>query len=366
MLTNAELQELLSFQSDQPVLSVYLNTDPAEGSADGYKLRLRSMLKNVDLPDDVAAIEAYIEHTFDWSGRSLAIFSCAPAQFFRAYPLAIPTQDRVRTLRNPYVKPLADLLDFYGGYGVALVDKQGARLFYFHLGALREHEGTMGEAVRHVKRGGASSLPGRRGGASGRANHAEDATERNMKDAADFAAHFFEENNIRRVILGGTEENVHQFRAALPKTWQSLVVGTVPMAMTASTDEVLHKALLIGKQAEFKHEAQLVETLITSAAKQHGAVIHLDDTLQAVHDGRVQTLVVSQGFRAPGFRCVGCGYLTAQKTNLCPFCGNLFADIPDAVELAVRQVMQHGGEVEVLQMEQPPEAWGQIGALLRY
>lgn len=366
MLTDTDLQELLGFQSDQPVLSVYLNTDPAAGSADGYKLRLRTLLKNIDLSEDAAAIEEYIEHKFDWTGRSLAIFSCAPAQFFRAFSLAIPTRDRVRTLHNPYVKPLADLLDFYGGYGVALVDKQGARLFYFHLGELREHEGTIGEAVRHVKRGGASSFPGRRGGASGRTNQEESTTERNMKESADFAAHFFEDNNIRRVIIGGTDENVHQFRSALPKTWQSLVVGTVPMAMTASSDEVLHKALQIGKQAEYKREAHLVDTVITNAAKQHGGVLHLDDTLKAVHDGRVQTLVVSQGFRAAGFQCQGCGYLTSKKSRACPFCSKAFLEIPDAVELAVRQVMQHGGEVEILQTEPTPQAWGKIGAILRY
>ena len=366
MLKENQLRELLSFQSEHPVLSVYLNTDPAAGSADGYKLRLRSMLKNLGLPADIEAIESYVEHTFDWTGRSLAMFSCAPEQFFRAFPLAIPTHDRVRTHHNPYVKPLADLLDFYGGYGVALVDKQGARLFYFHLGELREHEGTIGEEIRHVKRGGASSFPGRRGGTAGHTDRLRETTDRNMKEAAEFAAAFFHENNIRRVIIGGSDDNVHQFHSALPKTWQSLVVGTVPLAMTATSDEVLHKALQIGKLAEYKHEAQLVDTLITNAAKQQGGVVDLDETLKAVHEGRVQTLVVSQGFRAPGFQCQSCGYLTGKKAPACPFCGESFTEIPDAVELAVRQVMQHGGEVQILQTENPPPGWGKIGAILRY
>ena len=366
MLNDQELRELLSFQSKQPVLSVYLNTDPAEGSAAGYKLRLRSMLKNIELPADVEAIETYVEHTFDWTGRSLALFSCAPERFFRAYALAIPTRDRVRTLDSPYVKPLADLLDFYGGYGVALVDKQGARLFYFHLGELREHEGTFGEAVRHVKRGGASTFPGRRGGTAGRTDHQKETVERNTKEAAEFAANFFHDNNIRRIIIAGSDDNIHPFINALPKTWQSLVVGTFPMAMTATSDEVLEKAMQIGRQAEQKREAHLVETLVTHAAKGQGGVTHLDDTLQAVHDGRVQTLVVSQGFRAPGFQCRGCGYLTSKPAQACPYCANSLAEIPDAVGLAVRKVMQHGGEVEILQLEKIPPEWGNIGAILRY
>ena len=76
MLTERDLQELLDFKAEHPMLSVYLNTDPALGSADVYKLKLRSMLKEVNLPDDASAIETYFEHEYDWSGRSVAVFSC--------------------------------------------------------------------------------------------------------------------------------------------------------------------------------------------------------------------------------------------------------------------------------------------------
>jgi peptide subunit release factor 1 (eRF1) len=324
------------------------------------------MLKEVDLPEDVSAVEHYFDHEFNWSGRSITVFSCAPEGFFRAHSLAIPVQSQVWVGDHPHVKPMADLLDAFGGYGVALVDKQGARMFYFHLGELREHEGVMGETVRHVKRGGASTVPGRRGGIAGRTNFAEEVVERNMKDSAEFAAHFFAENNIRRVLIGGTDDNVALFRSQLPKTWQSLIVGTFPMGMTASKNEVLGRAMQIGKEAEHRRQAQLVKTLVTNAAKGRGGVIRLDETLSAVHDGRVQTLVIRDGYHAPGYRCGGCGYLTAQKLDKCAFCGGGFEQIPDAVEMAVRKVMQQGGEVEVLHGDQNTEKFGNMGAMLRY
>ena len=47
MITEANLQELLTFRSEQPMLSLYLNTDPSLGNADAYRLELRSMLKQV-------------------------------------------------------------------------------------------------------------------------------------------------------------------------------------------------------------------------------------------------------------------------------------------------------------------------------
>jgi peptide subunit release factor 1 (eRF1) len=366
MLTEKDLQELLGYQARHTVLSIYLNTEPSQGSADAYRLRLRSMLKDVDLPDDVQAVEQYFSHEFDWSGRSVAVFSCAPEKFFRAYPLAVPVRERMRQGSQPYVKPLADLWDAYGGYGVVLVDKQGARLFFFHLGELREQEGVMGEAVRHTKRGGASAMPGRRGGVAGQTNYAEEVAERNMREAANFTMHFFAEKDIRRVLIGGTDDNVAQFRSMLPKTWQSLVVGTFAMGMSASADEVQARAMQIGQQAEARREELLVQKIVTGAAKGKGGVLNIEATLTAVHEGRVQTLVIQDGYRAPGYRCQGCGSVTALEMKVCPFCGAEFARIPDAVEMAVRKVMQDGGEVEVLHHATAAKGFDKIGGLLRY
>lgn len=366
MLTQSELQELLSYQAQSPVLSIYLNTDPALGNAEAYKLRLRNMLKEVDLPEDVEAVESFIEHEHDWSGRSIAIFSCAQEDFFRAYSLAVPTRDRVRVGNSPHVKPLADLLDNYGGYAVALVDKQGARLFYYHMGELMEQEGVMGENVRHTKRGGASQFHGRRGGVAGQTNYAEEVAVRNMKDAADFAADFFAEHHVRRVILGGTDDNVSNFRTHLPKTWQSLIVGSFPMAMTATTNEVSERAQVIIQEEDRRHEKEIVEAIVTAAAKGREGAIGLEDTLTAVKDGRVMDLVVEDGFRAAGYLCNGCGYLTTQELESCPFCGGEFGKINDVVDMAVTEVMKSGGDVLIVHDLSELEEAGSIGARLRY
>lgn len=365
MLTDSVLRELLNYSSLTSVLSVYMNTDMTEGNAEALKLRLRTLLKEVDLPQDEAAILKYFELERKWTGRSVAMFSCAAQGYFRAFPIAVPLRSRVFVGNHPYVKPLADLLDSYGGYGVALVDKQGARLFHFHLGELTEQQGILGEEVRHTKRGGASTMPGRLGGTAGRTRQHEEKVERNLKDAAEFAARFFEENRVRRIVIGGTDENVHQFQGYLPKAWQSLVVGSFPMEMTANPAEVQEKALEIGQQAERRREMRLVEKVITAAAKGAGGVVRLEDTLRAVHEGRVQTLVVREGYRAPGRQCQGCGYVTAKNGSDCPFCGQPMEQVKDAVEMAVRKVMQNGGEVEIVYENSQLQAVG-IGGLLRY
>jgi peptide chain release factor subunit 1 len=365
MFTDSVLRELLNYSSPDPVLSVYMNTDMTEGTADALKLRLRTLLKEVHLPKDEAAILKYFELEREWTGRSIAMFSCAAQNYFRAFPIAVPVRSRIFVGEQPYVKPLADLLDAYGGYGVVLVDKQGARLFQFHLGELKEQEGFLGEEVRHVKRGGASSLFGRLGGISGKARHSEETIERNLKESAEFAVKFFDENHVRRILIGGTDDNINQFQSHLPKTWQSLIVGTFPVSMTARPDEVQKKALEIGQQAERRRETRLVEQMITSAAKGSDGVVRLDNTLNAVYEGRVQTLIVREGYRAEGFQCQGCGYLTTQALDACPFCGKPFTQIKDAVEMAVRKVMKDGGDVEIVYENPKLEEIG-IGGVLRY
>jgi peptide chain release factor subunit 1 len=366
MFTEVDLKELLEYQSGSSILSVYLNIDPAEGSADTYKLRLRSMLKEIDLPTDVFAVERYFNHEHDWVGRGCAVFSCDAEGFFRAYSFAVPLRDRVRVSDRPYVKPLADLMDSYGGYGVVMVDKQHARFFYFHLGELRQQAEWEGEIVRRTKLGGGSQAAGRRGGVAGQTKYVEELSERNIKEAVDYASRFFTENRVRRVLIGGSEDNISLFRTQLPKAWQSLVVGTFPISINASQSEIVERAIQVGRQAEKRREVKIVESLVTGAAKGRGAVVQLEDTLSAVHEGRVQTLVIQEGFRAPGYRCQGCDYLTALELEACPYCGKVFKQIPDAVEMAVRRVMQAGGEVEVVHDGDSLSDFGNIGALLRY
>ena len=173
---------------------------------------------------------------------------------------------------RPSVKPLADLMDNYGGYGVILIDKQGARLFSFHMGELREQEGVLGELVKHVKRGGASTVHGQRGGIAGQTNAEDEIVERNMRESVNFAVRFLEENRVRRLLIGGTDDNIALFRSLLPKSWQSLIVGTFPMSMNASQSEVLNRTLLSGREAERQREIKLIETLIAHSAKGQDAV----------------------------------------------------------------------------------------------
>lgn len=366
MFTDHQMKELAGISTKSPALTVYLNTDPAMGNAEAIKLRLRTLLKDVDLEQDVAAVLDYFKTNLPFTGRGIAIFSCKGDGFFRTISLGVPVRDQVYTGDHFSVKPLADIFDLYGGYGVILIDRQGARVFHFHLGELVEQEGVLGTLVKHTKRGGSSSIAGQRGGTAGQTNHEDEMVDRNMKEIAAFATHFFEEKHIRRILIGGTEDNVAVFKTMLPKTWQSLIIGTFPMSMTATHAEVQSRAMQIGRDVEAARDLKMVRAIISQAGRGVGAEIGLEKTFQAVSQNRVQTLVVTEGFRQAAHRCTGCGRITLHTNPLCRDCGSQIVPVEDGVELAVNAVMRSGGEVEIVSTNPDFDKAGNIGAILRY
>lgn len=370
MFTEKDLQELLGFQSkESPVLSLYLNVDPTKRTTDEYKLMLRGLLKEVAgqaRRKDISAVERYFDHEYDWQGKGVAVFSCLEQDFWRAYPLAVPVDNHVYVSDRPYIKPLTDILDAYGRYGVVLVDQEGARLFLFRLGELQEASGTIGKEIKRTKHGGGSTA-GRRGGAAVRTGRREEeAALRNLKEAAELTAKFCEGGRCSRIIIGGTEQTVAQFQEMLPKELQEQVVGSFPAMMTASEAEVLDRSLEIIAEYEREKENELVNSAITAAAKGGAGVIGLADTLGAVYEGRVHILLVAEGYRATGYRCEQCGYIAAQAKKRCPFCDGKVKQIDDVVDLIVREVIDQGGRVEVVRENPALEKAGYIAALLRY
>lgn len=362
MLDEKDLQELAGFSGKgAPVLSLYLDTDLTRQPKEKCKLVLRELLKEVSeeaAEEDVRRVERFFDFDYDWQDKGVAVFSCQKQGFWRTFSLAVPVTSQAFTGERAHVKPLADLLDEYGRYGVILLDRQGARLFLFHMGELLEMSETLGKEVKRHKRGGWAQARYQR--------HIDELAQQNLRQAAEATGKFCVEEKCHRLILGGTDENVAQFRSMLPKPLQEQVVSSLPIELTASKAEIERRSLEAIAEAERESERELVEQVITAATKGGAGVIGLADTLGTVHEGRVRVLVVAKGYTARGYRCQECGYLAAQEIEVCPFCGGRTEEVDDAVDLIVRKVMEGGGEVEVVRESDELEKAGSIGAFLRY
>jgi peptide subunit release factor 1 (eRF1) len=93
--------------------------------------------------------------------------------------------------------------------------------------------------------------------------------------------------------------------------------------------------------------------------------VGLDESLQAVSDKRIQTLIISDGFRMPGYVHDASGFVV---TNLArsPLAEEELTAVDDVIDAAVMQTMTQGGHVEVISENPELERVGRIGAILRY
>jgi peptide chain release factor subunit 1 len=363
MFDEEDLRELVDFQGKgSPVVSVYLDTDLTHQTKEKCRLTLWELFRRLgqEVPEgDRRRVVHFLDFEHDWQARGIAAFSCHTRDLWRVYPVAVPLASTAFIGRRPNIKPLATLLDEYKPYGVALVGRDRARFFVIRLGEIAEREVLADDELpgRHKQGGWAAQRYQR---------HADDRALHNLREAADLTAHFCEHSECRRLILGGTEQNTSLFRDMLPKSIQRLVVGEISLDIETPASEVLLRSSDIFLAVEREREAEVIDAMMSAAAAGGRGVTGMADTLAAAQEGRVQTLIMLAGHTAPAYRCAGCGYVTVQRLEKCPFCGSQFEEIPDAVNLIVHRVVEDGGQVEVVPESEALKQAGGIGGLLRY
>jgi peptide subunit release factor 1 (eRF1) len=364
MMREQDFQELAELApGDDPVLSLYLHLDRHNRSTDEHKLALRKLLEEAAAGGaaqaDVERIERFFEHEFDRQAKSLVCFSCQARKFWRAYPLLVPVRNAVHVGRRPYVKPLSDLWDNYECFAVVMVDREGARVMTFRLGALADTAGTLGAEVKRHRQGGLAAQ---------KLQRMEDQEAlRNLKEAAQWTAEYLAQQNVTKVVLSGTDQNLAEFKTQMPRGLTDKVVGQINLDVNASPAEAWEQASHVAQAAQRRQEADLLEQVITLARKGGAGALGLSDTLNALQQGRVHQLLVDPALRQPGGQCGQCGAVIAQsEVSVCPYCGGKLIPSRDVVNLAIHRAMDTGIKVSALEPNARLAEVGQIAAVLRY
>ncbi|RME80205.1 MAG: hypothetical protein D6775_16780 [Caldilineae bacterium] len=346
------------------MLSLYLDVDPTRYTTDQYRLTLRNLLESVPEldPADKARVEQFVDLEYDRQARGLACFSCQKQDFWRAYTFNVPVDSAIMVDRRPLVRRLVDLLHTYGHIGVVAVDSLGARFYTFHLGSLEEASGTVGEDVKRHKQGGWSAARYQR--------HEDEAALGNLRVFAELTEDYARQHQWRRLVLAGTDSNLARFSDMLSPQMRKLVVGTTPLGLNATLQEVRQRAEAVALEARNTYIQKLAEDLIVTAAKGGNASLGLDATLDALQSGRIYQLLFSESYSVPAEeirRCQSCNYLSPKREDRCPVCGGATEPLPDAVNTIARRAITQGAEVIVLPDGNPLAREGHhIGAYLRY
>ncbi len=364
MFTRKELDELIhSEPQDEKVLSLYFTTDLTQHLKEERRLALKKLLDGLgeDARDDVERVQRFFDQEFDWQSLGIAIFSSRAADYWRVIRLAVPVPEVAIFEMKPNVRLLADLLDEYECFGVALVNREHARFFSIQMGEIREVSHDFPPTPGRQKQGGESAARFQR--------HADGLALQNLKQAARLTSEFAKSSECARLLIAGTEDVLGQFRELLPKSTQKNIVGEFAMDIHAPAHAVLEKANEIVKQVQREQEVETVETLVTLAQKKRAsAALGLDNTLNALLEGKVNTLVLASDYHEQGFACGNCGYLSAQAIAKCPLCGSPMCQEERMVDLAVRKAIGLKSRIQVVYDDAATrlKQVGGIGAILRF
>jgi peptide chain release factor subunit 1 len=366
--TEEELRALASTESpDGAALSLYLDVDgrhrprlvDLERALGDLARRARATpglaaRARAALDADLDRVARFVTAELDRQDvRGLAVFAAGP-DLWRTFLLPRSVRDRVVVDRHPHVLRLEGLLAGAERFLTVLVSRERARLFTTFLGETVERTEVLDEVPGQHDQGGWSQARFQR--------HIDALYRRHLRHVADVAFAMLKREGIQRVVLAGPEEVVADLERGLHPWLAERVAARVALPMDASRARVREATLAVEEVLEAERLGRAIARVLEDHAAGRGAVVGLEPTLEALHAGRVDTLLVADGEPRPGGRCGACGRLAAGDRR-CPACGAELAPVTDLAEEAVDEALRRRAAVLT-----PPEGAlpEDAGALLRF
>lgn len=370
-INESRIRDLAGFKGeDAPVTSVYLDVDGRRRiRARDVELALERMIRPIrerqqqdgqsSVCADLDRIEAHVKAGLDRSRvRGVAMFACSAHDFWEVVELAVPVHDRLVINHTPYVRELEAVVARHERFAALVVDRQQARLFAFQQGEMEPKGAHVDHLPRHDDDGGQF-------GKDQVAGHAEAAAQRHLKHAAGAAFALFQEEPFDHIVLCGPDEVTAEIERDLHAYLRERLAARVSLAVHATDDEVRQAIEDVEAGVERARETAIVDRLRQAVGSGTAGAGGLDAVLEALVARRVETLVVSEGFEAPGWRCPSCAWVGTLGRR-CPLCSTDMDQVDDVVEEAVEEALGQACKVAVCQDNADLDVMGRIGALLRY
>ncbi|MCX7620316.1 MAG: hypothetical protein N2037_05650 [Acidimicrobiales bacterium] len=371
VITEEAIRELATFRAgDVPVTTCYLDVDGRRMVRhQDYEHELDRLLRSArnrangseSVQRDLQRIEDYVKGGFDRSHtKGLAIFSCSARDFWKVVPLPAPVRSQIIINAAPAVAQLESVVQDFERIGVLLADRQRARMFVFELGELTDHSELLEALPRDYDHRGHGDQ-----GYEREQHHIDELAAQHLRHAAQVAFDVLKERGFEHFAIGAPDPIAHTLEHDLHPYLRERYRGRLHLCVNASIDEIRHAVLDFQAEIERRKEAELVERVREALGAGGKAVAGLEQVLPALHQHRVDRLLVSAGFSTSGWRCFGCGAL-ATVGRACPACGAEMSHVEDVVEEAVEEALAQRVKVEICVDNADLDVLGRIAALLRY
>lgn len=374
------VRELAGFRAQNGcAISLYLNLDPRVAPTAGdTATRVRSLLDaasksdgatrpdlahevRVGLKADLERLESYFDGGFDRDGaHGLAVFSAGPDNVWRVLPLPWPVDDAVRVADDFLLAPLVPLIGRGNGVLVAVVGREQGRVLALRGGRLQEIADRTEETPGRHDQGGWSQARYERS--------VDREVEWHFDNAADLAWRTLKDELPDGLLLGGPQEVVSWFEGSLHPYLRARLAGRVEVDVEHTTVDEVHRAaapVIERRRRELVDEA--LERLRAGLGREDGrAVAGLAAVLEALHERRVEHLLVDAGFHPAGTRCPQCEMLHVEEVTTCPADGEAAVRVGDVLEPALEAALGQDAEVRILRDRPDLGPHGHIAATLRF
>jgi peptide chain release factor subunit 1 len=377
-ITRVRLRRLAEARvGDAKVLSLFLNLDPREFATPAARsTEVRSLLDRAGrlvreeserlTHEQKESLRADLQRVADEltngagtrGAHGLAVFSSTAAGLFEVLRLSQPVDHEPVISDGPYVAPLT-MIGAPGHWCVVLVNRRTARLFCGSGEALEELALIDDEVRNRHDQGGWSQ-----------ANYQRSVD----KDAQDHLKHVAEvvfvqlkKNLPDGLLVGGPHQTLADFESTLHPYLRERLAGRIDIDVeNSSLEEVRRCAAERIEAARREREDQALARLAEAFGTNGRAASRLGDVLVAVHEQRVEALLVDHGFVAPGVVCPQCGWLGGQGFSECQADGTPVERREDIVEAAIERAITQSADVYILSDRPELASHGHIAAILRF
>jgi peptide chain release factor subunit 1 len=360
-VNDIDLRSLAGAWDERDVfLSIYMTTNIRD-DLPFVTARLKAVEKALprDLKEDFLKTKELVEPILAEppvkGEKGRMIFASAPQSFLEFYRVGAEVEPIVVWDSSPFLLPLARLKGDYEDYGLLLLDSQEARLFLVRSGFLEEKDRIKIDLMNKHKKGGWSQM---------RFNRLrKGAIKSFLSEVIDDLNALEDLSKMQGLVVAGPGEAKHQLVEMMPPALNDMVLGTVDLHMETPAGDLVKLGDEISRSDSHASSNALAKRLKEAVLRGRPAAYGLVEVRKALDDGRVNHLLISEGFALPEMICMSCHHVHVEGEK-CPTCGGEMAALrlEELYEIAERT----GAEVVLVEDDEFLESIGHVGAILRY
>jgi peptide subunit release factor 1 (eRF1) len=377
-ITRERLRRLAGIRAGEAkVLSLFLNLDPREfATAPARNTEVRSVLDRAarliredealshaaraSLRADLERVQAELGGGMDARGaHGLAVFASSAADLFEVIKLSEPVDHDPVIADAPFIEPLS-AIGPPERWCVLLVNRRMARLFCGPGAALEEVELIEDDLRRRHDQGGWSQANYQRSIDKDVGDH--------LRHVAKVAFAQLQRDPPVGILIGAPHELAGEFEGHLHPYLRERLAGRLDIDVEHTSADDVRRAVApsIEQAARAREDAALARMAEAFGAGTGRAASGVPDVLAAVHEQRVEFLLVDAGYALPGVVCPTCGWLGVEGAATCPADGSATERLDDVVEAAVERSLTQAADVHVLRDRAELASHGHIAAVLRF